>query len=127
MGACLVLGKASSQRPPSAAVPKNKIMNVDELLDGIRKRPNFYLENQKSLRILRSFLVGFDYGLSKSGNQPSVYEQLRHFNDWVSVQLGFGESTGGWCNMIVSKAGSDEKAFDLFFELFDKYRMDNRS
>lgn len=97
-------------------------MSVYQLLDIIRNDAPFYLREQKSLKALRVYLSGFEDGLIEGGKKQGIFGELRPFNSWVAKQLGFGESTSGWCNMILSKAGSDEKAFDLFFELLDKYR-----
>jgi hypothetical protein len=47
---------------------------------------------------------------------------LRAFNTWVAKELGFAESTSGWCNMILARAESEDKAFDMFFELLDRFR-----
>jgi hypothetical protein len=97
-------------------------MHRYELLDAIRKRPAFYIDDDKSIKRLRSFLVGYDVGLAQH-SVPSP-DEFVGFNDWIASQFGYSNSTAGWCNMILDKAGSDEKAFDLFFELLDKFRAE---
>jgi hypothetical protein len=97
------------------------LMHAFDLCDRIREKPSIFLDGDKSLKGLRSFLAGYEVG-SSNGKGFSGAEDLRKFNAWVAEQLDFSESTSGWCNMITSKAGSDEKAFNLFFELLDKYR-----
>ena len=114
---------AVKQRFEDIQTQSMNAVNIFEFLDVIRKRPGFYIGNEKSLKMLRSFLTGFECGLSHAGYRESPFGQLfRDFNNGVAVQLGFGETAMGWCDMIVSKTGSDEKAYDLFFELLDKYR-----
>ena len=40
----------------------------------------------------------------------------------VAAQLGFGNSTSGWCSMIMEKsANDDEKAYHSFFDLLEKF------
>jgi hypothetical protein len=98
-------------------------MNIFSLLDAVEKRHRFYL-HEKSLKELDSFLAGFDCACSVTEQERESIKQLNGLNDWVARQLGFAESTSGWCNMILERAGSDEKGFDLFFELVDKYRQE---
>jgi hypothetical protein len=73
---------------------------------------------------LKSFLDGYRGGLAQCG-QPLEGEDMFHgFHDWVAKEFGHSESTAGWCNMIIWKAGSDEKAYDLFFDLLDRYQKE---
>ena len=97
-------------------------MDIFTVLDAVRKRPHFYL-HEKSPKELDALVVGFQCGCSASGGCEST-KGLSAFNDWVAKELGFPHSTSGWCNMILERVGSDEKAFDLFFDLLDKYRQE---
>jgi hypothetical protein len=103
-------------------------MHIFELCDAIRRRPAIYLDGDKSIKRLRSFLVGYEAGVGfQAGsdvNQRKLIgaEDIRSFNDWVAKRLGYGNSTSGWCNMILSRTDSDEKAFDMFFQLLDEFR-----
>ena len=85
-------------------------------------KPGFYLDGDESIKRLLSFLVGYESGLIAGGGNLHEFGDLRDFGAWVAKQLGFFESTSGWCNMILSAAGSDAKAFILFFDLLDRYR-----
>ena len=100
-------------------------MHIFELCDQIRKRPGIFLDGDKSIRRLRSFLVGFEFGVGSTGGEIQGPEDMRKFNLWVASQLGYTESTSGWCNMILSEAGTDERAFDVFFEMLDKYKLNS--
>ena len=95
-------------------------MNAYELVEIIRQKPGFYLHG-KSLKQLHSLIIGYEIG-AKQG----ISSDFRPFNRWLAKELGFGEPTSGWCNMISARAESDEKAFDLFFGLLDRFRKEGR-
>lgn len=103
-------------------------MHIFELCDAIRRRPAIYLSGDKSIKCLRSFLVGYEAGVgfqaSPDLNQSKLTgaEDMRSFNDWVAKRLGYSNSTSGWCNMILSRADSEERAFEMFFRLLDEFR-----
>ncbi len=94
---------------------------IYELLDSVRKMPNAYLD-ERSLKSLRTFLSGYDAAFASIGRFEDMSGQLRPFNEWVAKELGFSNSTRGWHNMISMKAESEEKSFDLFFELLEKFK-----
>ncbi len=89
-------------------------------LDAVRRHPNLTGVEGKSLTALKAFLSGYEAGLFRGGDKRGM--SLRAFNTWVAKELGFAEPTSGWCNMILARAKSEEKAFDMFFELLDKFR-----
>jgi hypothetical protein len=91
-------------------------MDAYELVEIIRKRPGFYFPNGKSLKELSAFIGGYEVG-AKQG----ISSDFRPFNKWLAHKYGLPEPSG-WCNMILSVAGSDEKAFELFYELLDEFR-----
>src|SRR6266576_3801595 len=94
-------------------------MDAYELVEIVRKKPGFYLYGQ-SLRQLHSLLIGYEIG-AKQG----ICGDFRPFNMWLAKQFDLPEASG-WCNKIVARAGSNEAAFDLFFELLDKFRKETR-
>jgi len=95
-------------------------MDAYELVEIIRKKPGFYLHSGKSLRQLHSLLIGYEIG-AKQG----ICSDLRPFNRWLAKQFGLSEASG-WCNKVITRAGSDEAAFDLFFELLDRFKNETR-
>ena len=99
------------------------IMHVFELAYHVKDQRGLctYLDGERSLKRLRSFLIGYEAGVSASHGNLTGLEDFHTFNSWVAKRIGFIESTSGWCNMIFLKAGSDEKAFNLFFELLDEF------
>jgi len=49
------------------------------------------------------------------GSKQPILGDLRPFSIWVAKELGFTGYARGWCGMITERAGSDEKALDMFF------------
>ena len=94
-------------------------MDAYELVEIVRKKPGFYLHGT-SLRQLQSLLIGYEIG-AKQG----ICSDFRPFNRWLAKEFGLPEGHG-WCNMVITRAGSDEAAFDLFFELLDRFRKETR-
>ncbi len=97
-----------------------KEQELFEDLDAVRRHPNLIGVEGKSLTAVKAFLSGYEAGLFRGGDKQGV--SLRGFNTWVAKELGFAESTSGWCNMILARAGSEDKAFDMFFQLLDRFR-----
>ncbi len=96
-------------------------MNAFEILDIIRRRPAYV---DKSLTLLRSFLMGFEMGIQSCGVQESTLGEMRPFSIWVAKELGFRGYSKGWCKMIRESTDSEERAFEYFFELLDKYKKE---
>jgi len=98
--------------------------NDESVLEAIRKRPAMYL-GVYSLSALRHFISGYSFALDthaiRDASDPLTLP--RDFHDWVAYRLRFKESTSGWCNMILNRAGSENDAFDRFFTLLDEYRV----
>lgn len=91
------------------------------VLKMIQAKPMFFLDGDLSIKRIRSFIVGYECGLAEVGASADDSVTLRDFNDWVADKLEFGESTSGWCNMILTRTESDREAYDRFFELLDQF------
>lgn len=94
-----------------------------DLLETIRKRPGFYIDEPSICR-LRSFMVGYDCGVGRFGYHLKANPDFHKFNDWVARRLDYSSSTRGWCNMIREKSPSDSDAFHLFFVLLEEFKKD---
>jgi hypothetical protein len=87
-----------------------------------------YFHGGKSLKRLCAFIDGYLGGAAyqASGKWEDMkvtgHEDLQQFNSWVGKELGFSSSTRGYENMIFSKVSSDEDAYEMFFQLLDKFR-----
>ncbi len=100
--------------------------NIYEFLARINERPGLYL-GEKSITALRGFFDGYitaylENDLIIDWGKPS----FRGFNDWVADYFHYKESTAGWKNILLWKLGNEEKAFDQFFLLLEKYRQTNQ-
>jgi hypothetical protein len=100
-----------------------EIMHIFSLLETIEDRPGFYLDGGNSLRGLMSFLNGYQSGAASGGDQLEGMREMHEFQKWLVMELSFESTTGGTCNMILARADSDEKAYELFFRLLRKYRQ----
>ena len=98
--------------------------SIFDVLDWIRARPAIFLDGDRSLKRLRSFLIGYECGLGRCHLALRQHEVFQGFNDWVAKKLDFTESTSGWCNMILERTGSDEQAYHRFFQLLDQFRQE---
>ncbi|MEG0415780.1 MAG: hypothetical protein RR565_06550 [Erysipelothrix sp.] len=97
---------------------------LEELLEGIRKRPSMYL-GTKSLKLLNAYLNGF---LSGSGLvENSEYQNFRtQFQKYV-LELYPTQKSLGWSSIIIKVSqGDEERAFDLFFRLLDDFNKIKR-
>jgi hypothetical protein len=96
-------------------------MDIMEVFEKIRQSPGIYIDGDMSLKRVRSFMVGYEAGAASTPRELTDQAKFEHFNGWVASRLGYSSSTG-WCNMILERAGSDEKAYNMFFELLDEFR-----
>lgn len=97
--------------------------SIFSVLDAIRSRPAIYLGKASIIR-LQAFLSGLGCGLGKLGAMMKDQTKFDRFHDWVAKEFSYSASTSGWCHMILEKAGNDRDAFDLFFELADRFRSE---
>jgi hypothetical protein len=97
-------------------------MDIMEILEKIRHRPAIYIDGDRSLKRVRSFMVGYEVGSASTPREFTDRDQFHQFDDWVARRLRYAESASGWCNMILGKAGSDEKAYEMFFQLLDEFK-----
>lgn len=117
-----ILPSNSEARFMNSAEFKDIDYSIFELLDRIKKRPAIFLDGDPSLKRLRSFLVGYECALGRLQLTLAGHAIFYLFNDWVAAHLDFGNSTSGWCNMILAKCGNDDaKAYQFFFDLLDQF------
>jgi len=71
---------------------------------------------------MRSFLDGFRYALSLNHIKEEDIIPFWYFHEFVSRHYSWGESTAGWCDIILEENKNDEeKSLDVFFELFEQF------
>jgi hypothetical protein len=109
----------------SAPVFQELDESIYDMIDAIRKRPGLYIGTRSIIR-LHAFLGGYAAGMGRVRFTARDVEHFQKFHDWVAYRLGVGESTSGWCNMILDKSANDADAFDRFFVLLDEFRNDGK-
>jgi hypothetical protein len=96
------------------------MLDLYDLIHNIQKRPAMYL-GQPSISQLRTFLAGYFFARHQSG-QPET-EQEKQFSDfqaWVQQQFRI-TSSQSWDKIILFFSQDEQKALELFFELFDTF------
>jgi hypothetical protein len=104
--------------------PKETELNIYKLLLKIKKYRQFFLDGDKSLLRLRSFLAGFDCGLASRYQLNYDREFLHNFTPWVAAQFKDANPLVGWCNILRGNSDSEEAAYELFFTLLEKYKKE---
>lgn len=97
------------------------ISTLELYLEFLRIRPSMILA-RKEIDLLAANIQGYTFGNSAEAN--NIAEYLRDFSDFVLNEYGLETSTEGWRNTILRKVNDDqEKAFDEFFKLIDRYKI----
>lgn len=93
-----------------------------ELLTEIKARPAMWI-GVAAIGRLEAFLHGFWYAhdyLVPAFEMPPF--ELLH--DWTAIRFNQGESTAGWCNMLIKECQGDEgAALQLFFTLLEEFKQ----
>ena len=107
----------------------NEYQEIDhgilDLFNEIQKKPWAFLDGEKSITRLRSFLVGYECGLAKLGFRMSGYEKLDAFQTWIGQRLSPGEPVHSWWVAVRAKTGNEEEAYNLIFELLADFSLEN--
>ena len=80
-----------------------------------------YLMGPKSLKHVCSFLVGYQCGRADASEKMDDQQYIR-FHAWLAKRLAYEGTAKSWHTVILKKAGSDEKAYQMFFELLDEFK-----
>lgn len=100
-------------------------MNMYNLLETIHGAPTRFLMG-KSLRALWVFLCGYETALSECKRADVGFSDLRPFNEYVAKHYGYAKAGPRSCfTMISSRNESDEKAYDVFFELLANFKKES--
>ncbi len=117
--------------------------SIYDVFETMRERPALYVGNLSVLQ-LRAFIDGYVFAMYEAGIEEDSSPNFRDFHQFVSKELGFGESTAGWANCIMATAiGLDPKTIkwegydrnvskeqlkvgmELFYSLLDKFKEEN--
>lgn len=92
---------------------------IYEKLYRIKENPGLYLR-KKSLHNLRMFISG--YIARQREIEPDFTTSFDDFSSYVDRCYDYGAEALDWERILFYVTGDDEKAFDVFYELLDKYR-----
>lgn len=84
----------------------------------IKEKPGLYLR-KKSINNLRMFISGY---ISRQHEiDPDFRTSFDNFSSYVNRYYNYGSESLDWERIIFFVINDDEKAFDVFYELLDKY------
>lgn len=92
-----------------------------DLLENIKRRPGMYL-GAKSVTRLQAFLEGMLCGLSYKEKNYQI-DYLQDFATWIRKRFEVKEALS-IASVLLSVDSDEEKAFDLFFFEFDKFKAE---
>jgi phosphoribosylanthranilate isomerase len=107
---------------------KDRITNIYELFDSIKKYPGSYFE-QKSLTSLTAFLNGFQSALNWTiaDFDLDLFEPVTSnvFSRFIEEKLRVKiKNEANWNGLILNETnGNEEEAFDLFFTLLEEFKL----
>lgn len=98
------------------------IKTIKDLVETIRARQRMYIDEPR-ISSLRSFIDGFTFALHI--NHIKLEDEtipFWFFYEWVSHHYNWGESTAGWCHIILKEnKGDEEESLKVFFDLYDEF------
>lgn len=98
-------------------------LKIYEVIDFIKWRPGFTVNGHLTIDALVLYLSGYQDGLSHTGLLDYGIPDFSHFSTWLCGQTRERALSAGWGYHILNRARQDQhKAFNLFFELLDKYK-----
>lgn len=106
-----------------------KIRNIFEMLKFIQLRPWMYLIKKKSIYSLLEFKYWYQIWVGSSGfGDVLLYEKFHEFQDYIIEHTIWRKNATNdcwkyWDCLLKVSNWDEEKAFDLFFELMDKFMI----
>jgi hypothetical protein len=99
-----------------------------EAIKRIELKPGIYLDGDKSIKRLRSLLVGYSIGLAVFGEGFVDEENMEKFEKWVAKKLGYPSRVKGWSGMILEFSNeNDSVAYENFMRFFKEFQESVRS
>lgn len=73
---------------------------------------------------MRTFLGGYEFAsLVHNIERENIFPPFWYFHEWAMHTYSWGESTAGWCNIILEENNHDEeKSLLVFFDMIDEFR-----
>jgi hypothetical protein len=109
-------------------VKRRIAMTFSSIIDFTRTHPYAYLGQPKGDCYARlvGFITGYAYGVREGAGDTSKTVMPEGFNDFVKGTLNSRHPSqpygpeDHWSDVILREAGSDEAAFNLFYEMWEK-------
>ena len=101
------------------------MFDVEQIIEKVRLRPSMYI-GWHSIYALKVFLSGYETSLYENFNWQSESESLC-FGHWVEYRYKINNSFWPWPRILHHVAGNEDKALDLFFELWPLYLKERDS
>jgi hypothetical protein len=99
--------------------------DIYELMDRIKSRPGMYLGKPHISRF-KAFLDGYIGARNDLGFSLKEQEQtLNNFQQWIQKRFKI-TSSHSWADIILFYSLDERDALDKFFELFEKFKSDER-
>lgn len=90
----------------------------------IKTRPGMYIGGN-SVTLMAYHLAGYEAACRWKGVEEQLVPPWYGFHEYVRARTGFAESTRGWNNMLLDfNRGDDAQALDMFFAMFDAFRVE---
>jgi hypothetical protein len=82
---------------------------------------------QKSILMLSAFIDGYQYALHSFEISDHKSTKFDDFRNWVIHFYKAGQYSGGWHHLILDNCNDDDqKALDIFFELYDRFKSETK-
>lgn len=100
----------------------NRVANVFDWLDEVRRRPSMYVRAESAADDLEHLLWGYETALHVHGVDEDTPRFGRTFLAWVRLRRDWVMSMG-WAHAVSREAKKRQTPLELFFELVDEYRQ----
>ncbi|WP_017749260.1 hypothetical protein [Scytonema hofmannii] len=96
------------------------------LIQKIQKAPSMYL-GRASIVCLQAFLSGYSIAQYELGATQSPQDKdFQEFPEWIKQKFNI-QSSQSWANILLFYAEDEQKALDLFFNVFEEFRARHAS
>ena len=94
------------------------MVELEHILDKVKLRPGMYI-GWHSIYSLKTFISGYEQALYE--NLDLKPDERVSFGHWVEFKYKINNSFWPWSRILHHVAGTEDKALDLFFELWPQY------
>lgn len=96
---------------------------IFELIYKIKDNPDHYIK-ENTLKSLNAFITGYIICQAEFDSGYAYRYPIGEFNSFIHKYYKSTATAAGWEYIISNKVKNSEKAFKIFFDLFDKYLLE---